>query len=48
MSRRPHRSARRRRGSAVRRKSRYTLITVVGLFLAAVLLADHLGLTNHA
>lgn len=48
MSRRPHRSARRRRARTARTNSRITLIVVVGLFLAAVLLADHLGLTNHA
>jgi hypothetical protein len=37
-----------RRRRSHRTQSRLTLITVVGLFLAAVLLADHLGLTNHA
>lgn len=37
----------RRRRRSHRTNSRLTLITIVGLFLAAVVIADRMGLTNH-
>lgn len=39
---------RRRVRRSKRTRSRITLITVVGLFLAAVVIASEMGLTNHA